>query len=101
MEMLIARPYRPGEHRDLFLGEHFNPGETVELVLELSRGLADKELGLVSHGLAQRGITARVECGSTPEWPDALRVKFTRPQKVKGTGTAIVSQVEEVLSGRA
>jgi len=101
MEMLVARPYRRGEHLDLLISEHYDPGQPVELVLELSRQLSGGEAGLIGQGLAERGVTARVECGSTPEWPNALRVRCTRPLKVKGMGSAIVSQVEEVVSGRA
>lgn len=73
---------------DRALIEHFNPGDTVQVLLRTDQDAGDN-LAKIARGLAQSGLQVqRLESGSTADWPHAIRIAFTRPQRP--TGYAII-----------
>ena len=66
--------------------EHYNPGQRVSVILGLARELTDDEVGILASTFAENGLHVKVEAGSAPEWPAAVRLEFNRPAKLKGVG---------------
>ena len=57
-----------------------SPGSKIELTLGIDRNLSASELALVAQSLNKNvTLTGNLEMGSTPEWPNALRMTFYNP----------------------
>ena len=66
--------------------EHFSPGANVEAIIGLPRDLSGEELASLEAKLRQSGLDLidSPAVGYTSEWPNALRLRFRRPVRVKG-----------------
>lgn len=65
--------------------EFYSPGQKVELILGLPRDLSDQEVDQLEQRLLSSGLLLHsIEMGSTKQWPDALRMVFTRPNRPQG-----------------
>jgi len=69
---------------DYVVTERVAVGSKVQLVLGLSNTPSRADLQAISAYMAQAGLPCKVECGSTGEWPDAIRITFTRPTRPQG-----------------
>lgn len=69
---------------DRALIEHFNPGDTVQVLFRTDQDASDN-LADIAGNLAQSGLQVhKVQSGSTPDWPHAIGISFTRPQRPAG-----------------
>ena len=66
--------------------EHFAPGDKVEAIIGLPADLNATELSTLEAKLKASGLDLidTVALGATPEWPNALRIRFRRPLRMKG-----------------
>lgn len=67
----------------LGIQENFAPGETVEVLLGLSRDISNEEVGMVREAMKRQGLKSKVEMGSGP-WPNTMRLQFQRPVRQQG-----------------
>lgn len=89
------------ESMDVVIAEFFNPGQRLTLLLEMPRELGETEIKSVEQELNGRGLKVKLVYGSTPEWPHALNLELTRPEKV-GTSCPgaipVAAHISSVLS---
>lgn len=62
-----------------YLDENFNPGSRVELLLQVPEDLSVGQLATIEASL--QSVNAKVAVGSTGEWPNALRIEFTKSSR--------------------
>lgn len=66
---------------DYIVTEHFNPGDIIDLELQLDKNLSQNELAIFAQELARQGITVR-QCRMAS--PYILRTQFVRPARPAG-----------------
>lgn len=59
---------------DRIIQEHAVPEQPLDLYIGVQKELSDQELNTIQAKLAQGGVHAQVDFGSTSEWPNALRL---------------------------
>lgn len=73
------------EALDYHLMEFFAPGDQVEVVLGLDRDISDDQVASIIDNFRYSGLhVKKVQMGSTPEWPYALQIIFSRPMRRRG-----------------
>jgi hypothetical protein len=79
---------REPEALDYHLMEFFAPGDKVDVIVGLPQDISDEDVLNISRQLSDMGMVVnKIQAGSTPEWPSALQVVFTRPRRAKGVAT--------------
>ena len=66
------------------IAEWVRPGRPVELIIGLGQPVSREHIAALEAKMASSGMPIRADMGSTPEWPNAMRLRFNRPRKVKG-----------------
>ena len=65
----------------LHLEEHFNPGDPVELLVELRREPTPEERDTMARHMAEHRLPIRLPEVLTGPWPITLRLVFRRPPR--------------------
>ena len=64
----------------LLVEEHFDPGEPVEVLIGVPEEVSQDKAQEMQRYMNERGLDAKVAFGSSVDWPNTIRLEFTRPQ---------------------
>lgn len=76
------------------LEEHFDAGTPVLLVVGVDRTVDPRSVRSIAAYLQGNGLTASVEYGSTPKFPQALLFGFRRPRRKQGLAGLLLKSLE-------